>query len=115
MGSTTGCTATTGDVFGTNSSPINPQLGPLQDNGGNTVTHALLSGSPAIDAADASACPATDQRGFHRSGTCDMGTYAFNGAAMAPFQSYNFAMDLRLLGWFARFFAYPVWFAQYEQ
>jgi hypothetical protein len=28
----------------------NPQLGPLADNGGRTQTHALLPGSPAIDA-----------------------------------------------------------------
>jgi Chlamydia polymorphic membrane protein (Chlamydia_PMP) repeat len=30
----------------------NPMLGPLQDNGGPTFTHALLTGSPAIDAGD---------------------------------------------------------------
>jgi hypothetical protein len=29
-----------------------PKLGPLQNNGGSTDTHALLSGSPAIDAGD---------------------------------------------------------------
>ena len=29
-----------------------PMLGPLQDNGGPTFTHALLTGSPAIDAGD---------------------------------------------------------------
>ena len=29
---------------------IDPQLGPLADNGGPTMTHALLPGSPAIDA-----------------------------------------------------------------
>jgi len=29
---------------------IDPALGPLQDNGGPTYTHALLAGSPAIDA-----------------------------------------------------------------
>ncbi len=36
---------------------INPLLGPLQDNGGTTFTHALLSGSPAIDAGDNEAHP----------------------------------------------------------
>jgi hypothetical protein len=30
----------------------NPRLGPLQDNGGPTLTHALLADSPAIDAGD---------------------------------------------------------------
>ena len=43
-----------------------PMLGPLQDNGGGILTHALLPGSPAIDAADAAACPSTDQRGSAR-------------------------------------------------
>ena len=31
-----------------------PLLGPLQDNGGVTLTHALLPGSPAVDAGDPS-------------------------------------------------------------
>lgn len=43
-----------------------PMLGPLQDNGDGILTHALLPGSPAIDAADAAACPPTDQRGIAR-------------------------------------------------
>ena len=41
-------------------------LGPLANNGGPTLTHALLPGSPAINAADAGASPATDQRGVRR-------------------------------------------------
>jgi hypothetical protein len=40
-----------------------PLLGPLADNGGPTLTHALLSGSPAIDAGSNPADLATDQRG----------------------------------------------------
>ena len=43
-----------------------PKLGPLADNGGPTLTMALLPGSPAIDAGDTSLAPATDQRGFPR-------------------------------------------------
>ena len=43
-----------------------PRLGLLQDNGGPTPTQAPLSGSPAIDAGDATGCPATDQRGVAR-------------------------------------------------
>lgn len=42
-----------------------PLLGPLQDNGGPTLTHALLPGSPAIDKG-ASSGSSTDQRGFLR-------------------------------------------------
>jgi hypothetical protein len=42
-----------------------PMLGPLQDNGGPTFTHELLSGSPAIDAGDPNFTPPPDydQRG----------------------------------------------------
>ncbi|MCP4548562.1 MAG: hypothetical protein GY835_19060 [bacterium] len=52
-------------------------LGPLADNGGPTMTHALLRGSAAINAADPASCEATDQRGVPRPvGTgCDIGAY----------------------------------------
>src|SRR5438552_2243418 len=47
-----------------------PLLGPLQDNGGPTLTHAPLPGSPAIDAGDPNftSPPFRDQRGpcFYR-------------------------------------------------
>jgi Ca2+-binding RTX toxin-like protein len=39
-----------GDLVGNTDNPIDPLLGELQDNGGLTPTHALLPGSPAIDA-----------------------------------------------------------------
>src|SRR5262249_48199109 len=39
-----------GDLVGTTASPINPELGALADNGGATMTLALLQASPAIDA-----------------------------------------------------------------
>jgi predicted outer membrane repeat protein len=42
------------------------QLGALADNGGPTLTHLPLSGSPAIDAGDNTNCPTTDQRGAPR-------------------------------------------------
>ena len=45
---------------------VNPLLGPLQNNGGPTLTEAPLPGSPAIDAGDNALIPAgvaTDQRG----------------------------------------------------
>ena len=44
----------------------NPQLGPLQNNGGGTDTEAILAGSPAHDVIPAASCPATDQRGVSR-------------------------------------------------
>lgn len=43
-----------------------PRLGPLQDNGGPTFTHALLPGSPAIDSGRNFSGSATDQRGLAR-------------------------------------------------
>ncbi len=55
-----------------------PLLAPLADNGGPTLTYALLPGSPAIDAIPVSECAvATDQRGVIRplGAGCDMGAY----------------------------------------
>jgi CSLREA domain-containing protein len=40
------------DQVGTIASPINPQLGSLVNNGGPTLTHALLATSPALDVGD---------------------------------------------------------------
>jgi CSLREA domain-containing protein len=55
-------------------------LGPLQDNGGPTWTHALLAGSPAIDAGDDAAAPPADQRGVPRpqGPASDIGSYEAN-------------------------------------
>ncbi|HEY5445461.1 MAG TPA: choice-of-anchor Q domain-containing protein, partial [Pyrinomonadaceae bacterium] len=41
-----------GDFVGTDSSPLNARLAELSSNGGSTRTHALLAGSPALDAGD---------------------------------------------------------------
>lgn len=65
----------------------NPELGPLQNNGGLTDTMALLPGSAAIDAGNPSGCTdsqglllKTDQRGMPRpdkedASGCDIGAY----------------------------------------
>jgi CSLREA domain-containing protein len=79
---------------------LNPLLGPLQNNGGSTQTHALLLGSPAIDTGAPAGCvddlgaPLTlDQRGFLRpvnggiSLSCDIGAYEY----------YPFALFLPLI------------------
>ena len=58
-----------------------PLLGPLQDNGGPTLTYALLPGSPAIDAGDPNFTPPPlfDQRGVGfdrvRNGQIDIGSF----------------------------------------
>lgn len=79
---TNGCTIS-GDLTG-NITGQTANLGPLQNNGGSTLTHALLTGSPAIDAGNpaapgsgGNACEATDQRGISRpqGASCDMGAY----------------------------------------
>jgi hypothetical protein len=91
-GSTGLVNSVNGNQVGTTLNPINPRLGPLQNNGGPTQTMALLPGSPAIDAGsnalavDASGSPlTTDQRGpgFNRviNGTVDMGAYEFQPSA----------------------------------
>ena len=53
-----------------------PLLGPPANNGGPTFTHALLAGSPAIDAGQSSV--AVDQRGYGRPvGADDIGAFEF--------------------------------------
>ena len=59
------------------------RIGPLKDNGGPTFTHALLCGSPAINAGDNTNAPPTDQRGFPRiiGGTIDVGSFELDNTA----------------------------------
>jgi hypothetical protein len=77
----------TGNQVGTTAAPIDPLLGPLQDNGGLTPTMALLSGSPAIDAGSNTNIPAQDQRGpgFARATGAGIDIGAFEAPA-ATFQ-----------------------------
>jgi CSLREA domain-containing protein len=92
------CSFTTiGDI--TNTDPL---LDSLQDNGGDTLTHALLPGSPAIDAGSCSGAT-TDQRGWPRpidvphianaDDGCDIG--AFEGTS-GPYFSLNQYLPLIL-------------------
>ena len=64
-------------VPGTNLFNTNPQLGPLQNNRGDTETHELLPGSPAINGGNNSVCTPTDQRGLARpqGPNCDIGAF----------------------------------------
>jgi hypothetical protein len=63
------------DLVGTFHSPLDPMLGPLQDNGGPTPTMALLAGSPALNAGDPTQLGVADQRGVVRSGGVNIGAY----------------------------------------
>jgi hypothetical protein len=75
LGVDTGATITDngGNLVGAAEAPLDPLIGPLADNGGPTRTHALLPGSPAIDAGDTdteagmNGTPEFDQRGMPRS------------------------------------------------
>ncbi|MEW5985891.1 MAG: choice-of-anchor Q domain-containing protein [Chloroflexota bacterium] len=92
LGDETGCafTPAAGDQVGTAGNPIDPLLGPLQDNGGPTATHALLDGSPAIEMGNPAGCTddqgnllTSDQRGYTRpvdgdgngNIVCDIGSF----------------------------------------
>jgi len=88
IGDNSGCSGFTGtdDQVGTSGSPIDPLLDPVADNGGPTQTMALLSGSLAVNAGNASGCRDqdgvllnTDQRGYVRPavGACDIGAYEY--------------------------------------
>jgi hypothetical protein len=70
---------------------LDPDLGPLQGNGGGTLTRALLAGSPAINAGNPFDCIGpngivldTDQRGFARKGRCDIGAFEFDSDGTPP-------------------------------
>jgi hypothetical protein len=81
-GNTCGFDTNKGDQFDVTAEQLN--LGPLQDNGGPTLTHALGAGSVAIDkilqadCVDADGAPlTTDQRGVTRpqGASCDVGAF----------------------------------------
>jgi CSLREA domain-containing protein len=88
----------TGNVLGQD-----PKLGLLQNNGGEIFTHALLPGSPAIDAGNSSGCgTAQDQRGVGRPADgdgngvaiCDIGAFEVEAAADDDGDGVNNAADL---------------------
>ncbi|MBM3660881.1 MAG: hypothetical protein FJW95_15465 [Actinobacteria bacterium] len=77
---------------GGNLQGVDPKLGPLQDNGGPTQTHALLDGSPAINAGPDPLTPfpgsADDQRGpgYPRvvGGRVDIGAFEVQPTPIEP-------------------------------
>ena len=82
---------TTGFTFTTNTANIvgqNPLLGGLANNGGPTLTHALLTGSPAIDKGSNPLALSFDQRGSGFARTAgvqtDIGAFEVQSAAPPP-------------------------------
>ncbi|HRJ41952.1 MAG TPA: Calx-beta domain-containing protein, partial [Caldilineaceae bacterium] len=87
-----------GDQVGSSAAPLDPVLGPLQNNGGPTIasgeptyTHALGNGSPALNRGDPSDCLdnfgdplVNDQRDFVRpdlyANRCDVGAVEMQSA-----------------------------------
>lgn len=69
------------------SSPIvgDPKLSALANNGSNTLTMALQSGSKAIDTGTNTGCPTTDQRNVTRpqGSRCDIGAFEYKAALTA--------------------------------
>jgi hypothetical protein len=78
-----------------------PMLGPLQNNGGPTFTHALLIGSPAFDAGDPNFTPPPDfdQRGagFPRVFNSRIDIGSFEGQISGPTSLLNISTRLRVL------------------
>ena len=89
IGNATGATGFTniGDQAGTAANPINPQIGPLQNNESPVATMALLPGSPAIGTAEsAGSCLSYDQRGVRRPAAtnCSKGAFEPVNAQTGP-------------------------------
>ena len=79
-----------------------PKLGPLANSDGPTLTMALLYGSPAIDAADPSAAPLEDQRGYPRPAGAgpDIGAFEYGSVPLllSVSRSDSTALDLLVRG-----------------
>ena len=90
LGTATGFTnGLNGDLVGDAASPVDPMLGPLQDNGGTTLTHAPLAGSPVIDAGDNIGASSLDQRGAARVLDGDLdGTWTVDIGAVEYFDGF---------------------------
>jgi hypothetical protein len=70
-----------GNQVGSAAAPIDPMLGPLQNNGGPTFTHALLARSPALNAGNSNQLGVADQRGVERRGGVNIGAYQASASA----------------------------------
>ncbi len=83
-----GDTTAAGGFVETDILDVDPILGPLADNGGPTLTMALLPGSPAIDAGDNTDAPEWDQRGpgFPRivNDTINIGAFEVQASPIPP-------------------------------
>ncbi|MDC0176265.1 FG-GAP-like repeat-containing protein, partial [Planctomycetaceae bacterium] len=65
-GTATGFSVSKDDQLGSAATPLDAELGPLQDNGGSTPTHYPLIDGPVIDAGNNAWAGVVDQRGIER-------------------------------------------------
>jgi predicted outer membrane repeat protein len=68
----------------TDKNSVDPKIDVLADNGGPTLTHKLLAGSPAMAAATADPDVTEDQRGVARDAVPDIGAYEDTAAVVPP-------------------------------
>ncbi|MEL6408552.1 MAG: choice-of-anchor Q domain-containing protein [Chloroflexota bacterium] len=111
-GNNGGCTVGTSDILlsGATSTVINTTLA---NNGGDTLTHALAVGSIALDSANITNCPTTDQAGVARGfdadgllntpavGDCDIGAVEFSldaGFASDPIPTSTIDLGTTVVG-----------------
>ncbi|MHB1568398.1 MAG: choice-of-anchor Q domain-containing protein, partial [Solirubrobacteraceae bacterium] len=84
-------------------STANPELGPLQNNGGPDETQLPAAGSPALGAG--TSCPATDQRGYPRpSSGCDLGAVELAPPTVsitAPASTATYRLDQSVVAGYA--------------
>jgi hypothetical protein len=72
-----------GDQIGSGAG-IDPMLDSIGEHGGPTYTFSLLASSSAINAGNDALAPSTDQRGYPRFGTSDIGAFEVQGAPPTP-------------------------------
>ena len=84
------------NLLGTFAAPLDALLDGLADNGGPTLTHALMPGSPATGSSlNPNCAQGVDQRGAPRATpplACDIGAYEL-ATCPAPLMPANFAID----------------------
>ena len=112
IGNGDGCAGTPAptDLVGTAAAPVDPRLAQLAHNGGDTLTHRPLLGSPALNAIPSEDCAyegrdptqpvnilETDQRGVSRpvQGACEIG--AFEGPPANPLPLCGLGPELALV------------------
>jgi hypothetical protein len=77
---------TNGNIYG-----VSPRLAPQRNNGGPTLTYALMRGSPAINAGTSIGAPLTDQRGIARpcGKEVDIGAFEYDALLFTDISRVN--------------------------